>query len=171
MVREQGVPIDVVELARWRMGTPLDVLGDDRRVEAKDGVEPLFDLIAERVSDRFLKLDLSKRSAQTTTRLGTRRKLGRARTRAARRRSEVVRRVGVLGQRRRPGLLPKLLDKLDGKGTTRTLVTVDGRRHKDEVGANERSNERQRDRRGLVNDNKLGLTENVSILGLDVLRR
>lgn len=62
-----------------------------------------------------------------------------------------------------------MLDEFEGEGTACSFVSVDGRGQENEVRADEVSNEREGDCCCFVNDDKLGLTEDMCVFWLDIL--
>lgn len=64
----------------------------------------------------------------------------------------------------------ELLDEFEGERATCAFVTVDCRRHEDEVRSNQIAHKRKWDSGGLVNYEELGLAEDVGVLGLNVLQ-
>ena len=67
--------------------------------------------------------------------------------------------------------LPELLDELERERAARALVPGDRRRHEDEVGSQQPADDGQRDRRALVDDEKLRLREDLMVTWSDVLHR
>ena len=128
---EEGIPVDVEELAIRRMRTSLDVLRNDGRVEAENGVEPFLDLVSGAVTDGFLEFDLSEGSAESGGRFDGCWRVFRG---GGGRRSKVVGRVGIFGEGGGSRGFSELLDEFDGKRSTGSFVSVDGRGHEDEVG-------------------------------------
>ena len=77
-----------------------------------------------------------------------------------------------LFQRSTPGpRRPELLKQLEGKAASRAFVAVDRRREKHEVGTQKRPHHRKGNRRCLVDDHELRLTQYGMILRLDILDR
>jgi hypothetical protein len=164
VVREEGVAVDVVQLALTRVRATLKLLVTGRgegRIEAEELVEPLLNRVSGGVTNRRGELDLLQ--------------LARDGEGLSRRRTALGG-FGVLstGGRGREGgsgagHLAELLEELEGEGTTSSFVTVDGRCHEDEVRAEEGADEGERDGGGFVDDDELSLTEDVVVLRLDVL--
>ena len=162
---EEGIAVDVEEFAGRRVGAALQrLLGRNRksRIEAEELVEPLLVRVAGAVSNRSGEIDLLERSCDSSCEWS--RSSGGLRRRSFRR---LRNRDGRSG----PRYLAELLEELEGEGTTGAFVAVDGRGHEDEVGAEEGADEGEGDGGGLVDDNQLGLSENVEVLRLDVLSR
>lgn len=160
---EESVAVDVEELAGRGVGAALEgLLGGygEGRVEAEEGVEPLLDWVARAVSDRGRKVDLLERSCDRACDGGT---------------SSTGCLRGRIGHRgcseRRGGArhLAERLEELEGERSSSSFVSVDGGCHEDEVGTEERADEGEGDGGGLVDNDQLGLSEDVEVLRLDVL--
>jgi hypothetical protein len=160
VVREEGVAVDVVKLALAGVRATLELLVARREgsVKAEELVEPRLNSIARGVTNRGGELDLLELTSDGEGLAG----------------GTALSLVLAGGSGEGGGgtaHLAELLEELEGEGATGSFVTVDGRSHEDEVGAEEGADEREGDGSGFINDDQLSLTENVVILRLDVLKR
>lgn len=153
VVREQGVPVDVVQLALRGMRAPRNMSRQGGSIEAQQRVEPLLHRVRLSIPDGLFKLDLGQRPGHAHFL------------------------PGGVGRYRHGGVFPddgsrlfsELLDQLDGQTSTGSFVSIDSGGHEHQVRSEQFSNERKRDGCGLVDDDELGLTQDVRVLRLDVL--
>lgn len=148
MVREQSVPVDIVELtlARMRETSAQDVLVLGG-VEAEQGVEPLLDGVVHAVSDRLIELHFSQGPSSAKSLVFT---------------SLVVLHPLLV-------LFSEGVKKLERQGSAGSLVAMDGGGEHDHVGSEQVPHNGDRDGSGLIDNEEFGLSELGAILRPDVL--
>ena len=77
--------------------------------------------------------------------------------------------IGIVGLETATRLLTQLLDQLQRQGPARAFVTVNSRRHEHQVRSHQLPHQWKRNGGSLINDQKLSLSEDLRILGLNVL--
>lgn len=132
-----------------------------RRVQAEQAVEPPLDLVARRVPDWRLQLDLAQRACLGR---GFRERLlgGAGGGRLFYLSGGVFCEGGACA-------FAQLLNELERERPAGTFVSVDGRGHEDEVWANKVPHEGKRNGGSFINDHKLCLAQNMGVLRLYVL--
>lgn len=135
-VAEESILVDNVQLTLGRMRKSLTSQWDWlSSIETQKLVKPSLDLIIEGVSDRVSHCQLFE--PLETVQLLT---------------------LGVV-------LLPDLLDKFQGQGSSRSFVTIDCAAHEHVVRPEERLYIRQRNRSSLINYYQVGMPDFVGIVG------